>query len=644
MTASVRSPYSSFNSGSFSIDENLARQLRHVSLVVAIVTFVVSAAGIIGWVFGIDELKRPLQIQPAPQSATFVSFFLVSLALLFIPLRRKTVVSTGMFLLGAVVLTTGFLNLIEHTLRIDLGLAFPLLQLTDAKPLTFPGHIAPDVAASFIVLGAVLFLEPYSSKCKIATASQILMTATALPNLLILLGFAAGTPHMCAYFGCVRISLLTSVLFFLSAIALLCSKPHRGVTRFFAQNTFGGRIIGSISLGMCGLVPILFAIKAGQESGIYDQSIAYLLVGLVIVVLVGLCVAWAARRIDVIEAENTELLKATQNLGRNRNATTTTFKLVCLECSREFDDLTLAACPHDGEKLARITGEIAPGSIFAERYEVQSLLGKGASGAIYLAKHLLMGHQVALKVLRQHLDTNSKTVQRFQREAQATARLEHKNILSVRDFGISDDGYAFIVIDYINGCSLAELLADEGPMLWSRGVPLFVQICEGLSHAHESGIIHRDLKPSNVMVSYAPMAGETAKIIDFGIAKSIELEQAHKLTQTGEILGTPAYMSPEQCLGVQLDDRSDVYALGCLMYETVSGNPPFLGGTAMECLRMHIMETPPPLSRQLGVPAWLEELIVQCLEKDPQKRPLSAEALRNSLRAGLSKEVLSRRR
>ncbi len=278
-------------------------------------------------------------------------------------------------------------------------------------------------------------------------------------------------------------------------------------------------------------------------------------------------------------------------------------------------------------------------TILADRWEVQEFLGEGGMSAVYKTKHLAMGRFAAAKILHSHLSVNDKHLQRFQREAQAASALSHPNVISVYDCGVTPDGRPFILMEYLQGKSLADEVRDKGAMPLERALEIFLAVCDGMAHAHEKGIVHRDLKPSNVMLIIDADKNEQAKIVDFGIARMIPREGAegeamHQLTQTGEVFGSPLYMSPEQCLGKNLDQRSDIYAMGCLMYEVLAGYPPLKGESFLETLHMQLEQVPKPYLKgglSNSKARMVEGVVLKCLAKDPVERYGSMRELRRDL-------------
>jgi serine/threonine protein kinase len=248
---------------------------------------------------------------------------------------------------------------------------------------------------------------------------------------------------------------------------------------------------------------------------------------------------------------------------------------------------------------------------------------------VYKADDLQLNRTVAIKVLHERLIRDKSALFRFDREARAISALEHPNIVRIYSFDLVGSK-PYMVTEYLEGISLSELLRRKGPLRKEQAIPIFLQICDALSHAHAAGIIHRDLKPSNVML-VGPE--QTVKVVDFGIAsiRGSSKDAMQKLTQSSVVLGTPLYISPEQCRGEAADARSDLYSLGCLMYETLSGSPPFQASTALAVLQKHASE-PMPESELLNK-SGLRDAISSCLSKSADSRPNSAEVLKEMLLA-----------
>jgi len=270
-----------------------------------------------------------------------------------------------------------------------------------------------------------------------------------------------------------------------------------------------------------------------------------------------------------------------------------------------------------------------------ERYECIRMLGKGGMSTVYMARHTVTDKVVAIKFMHPHLASRGKNWTRFQLEAKAAAKIYHPNVLSVYDCGVTSDGRPFLIMDYLEGTTLADLIAAEGPMKPQRAVAAFLQICRGLASAHQNGVIHRDLKPGNIMVIATGNDEDHLQIVDFGIAKLLPQEGVSgHLTQTGEVFGSPLYMSPEQCTGQRLDLRSDVYSMGCLMYETLTGSAPFVGDSYLDTMYKQMHEVVPNVctnDRRGNVYRRLAQIISKALEKDACDRYQSMEELEADL-------------
>ncbi len=272
-----------------------------------------------------------------------------------------------------------------------------------------------------------------------------------------------------------------------------------------------------------------------------------------------------------------------------------------------------------------------------ERYEVKGILGKGGMGIVYQVFDRILGLDVAIKMLK--ADSMGMASVRLQREAIAAGKMQNANIARVFDFGQTADGSPYMVMEMVQGKSLSELISQSGAIEYKKAIDIFKQICNGLEHAHSNNIIHRDLKPSNVMLVKQDNAADLVKLLDFGVAK---LVADQKVTSTGAIVGSPMYMSPEQVQAAEVDFRSDLYSLGCLMFETLSGRPPFQGNSAIETMSLHKNVAPPLVSEITPneIPPELANLIDQCMRKRPEDRPSSANSVKESLEQILNPAVV----
>ncbi len=309
----------------------------------------------------------------------------------------------------------------------------------------------------------------------------------------------------------------------------------------------------------------------------------------------------------------------------------------CPKCYGQFEG-AIEICPADGAELRGPHNDPLIGKVFAERYDIESVLGLGGMSIVYKARHRLMDRIVAIKMLHGNIKSDHLSLERFRLEAQAASSLNHQNIITVYDFGVTPQSEAFFVMDYLDGESLAEYLERKTKLPWERAIGIFKQICDGLGAAHKKGIVHRDMKPANVVLIKQDEGFELVKLVDFGIAKLLPAsgKQQQSLTKTGEVFGSPIYMSPEQCLGKDVDRHSDIYALGCLMYETLTGVPPHLGPTFLDTLNKHVGETATPIHElvpEAKVPIELEKIIEKCLAKKPEDRFDTTEEIRDHLSA-----------
>ncbi len=268
------------------------------------------------------------------------------------------------------------------------------------------------------------------------------------------------------------------------------------------------------------------------------------------------------------------------------------------------------------------------GQVVSDRYRVDALLGAGGMGCVYQATHVHMRNVVALKVLHRQMNMIPEAVARFEREAIAAARIQHKNVAAARDFGRLEDGSFYMALEFVEGTTLRELLSEVGALPIPRTVNILRQIAEALNAAHAKNVVHRDLKPDNVML--LDDGTDFVKVLDFGIAKvSGSNADGSQLTQLGSVFGTPDYMSPEQAAGQPVDHRSDLYALGVLMYEMLTGGPPFSGDSIAIVLSKHMHEPAPDLPERVD---WrLADLTKRLLAKDPSERPASARVVVDEL-------------
>lgn len=332
-----------------------------------------------------------------------------------------------------------------------------------------------------------------------------------------------------------------------------------------------------------------------------------------------------------------------------------------LRLRKKLDPQATFICPHLYSKTGATTGSAAStssatspvssviddddvddidlmiGTVLDGKYEILEILGGGGTGLVYRAKHCQLGTMVAVKVLISPLALSSENVRRFRREAQTVIGFSHQNILTVHDFGASVDGQPYLVMELITGESLSDFIERRGKLSVAETLEILRQTCDGLQYAHEHGAIHRDIKPSNIMLIEDGSQAQTlhVKIVDFGLAKKVEQdERTEKLTMTGDVLGSPPYMSPEQCRGFTLDRRTDIYSLGCVMYEMLTGVRAFTGNEPIAIIWNQVTQEPPHLVLS-DVDGRLRErldlIVMKCLAKETDRRYATVNDLKNDL-------------
>lgn len=293
----------------------------------------------------------------------------------------------------------------------------------------------------------------------------------------------------------------------------------------------------------------------------------------------------------------------------------------CPKCGTEYPDTT-TLCPADGVGLER-TSDLLLGQTLTEKYRIDERLKEGGMGTVYRGTHVLMDKTVAIKVLRPSLAADEKIVARFSREARAASRISHPHALSVTDFGEAENGIVFLVMEFLNGETLKDVIRREGPMPLGRVVEIIRQVGAALEAAHEQGVVHRDLKSENIML-LAANGPDYAKVLDFGIAKIKEHDGDYDpgLTAPDLVIGTPQYMSPEQCSQApDIDARSDIYSLGVIVYEMLVGHVPFTGPSPTAIMMKHLQEAAPSvLEERDDLPAAVGRVISRAMAKRPAER------------------------
>ena len=313
----------------------------------------------------------------------------------------------------------------------------------------------------------------------------------------------------------------------------------------------------------------------------------------------------------------------------------------CKSCGKQIEAGS-SSCVHCGAGQLADAGSIDNdhdpriGTIVEGKYRIDEKIGSGGMATVYRATRLMIGDLVAVKILHEQQLTDSQATERFRREAQAAAKLRHNNSVTVHDFGVAADGTTYLVMELVQGSSLRQWIEKHGPLSPSVAADVLTQSCAALDAAHAHGIVHRDVKPSNIMVAQSP-SGLHVTVLDFGIARVHETAAAGNLTQVGHVLGTPQFMSPEQCLGEELDVRSDVYSLGVVLYEMLSGEVPFDATSSMAIVAKQITADPPSLRvANPNVSPALEAVVNSALQKRRDDRPQSAGALATQFNEALN--------
>jgi serine/threonine-protein kinase len=298
----------------------------------------------------------------------------------------------------------------------------------------------------------------------------------------------------------------------------------------------------------------------------------------------------------------------------------------CPACQNEYKD-QLLYCPFDGEHLlVKPEQDRLLGTVLDNKYRIDEKIGQGGMGKVYRATHIHMDTLVAVKVLHTELASDHIALERFRREARAAAQLHHPNVVAVTDFGVTlDNSTAYLVMEFLEGTDLREAIKQKKIMGYEDTFFILQQVCSALDEAHAKGIVHRDLKPDNIWLIRGNDSIEQVKVLDFGIAKLKTTTDMIKLTQQGIIVGTPHYMSPEQCRGEELDARSDIYSLGVIVYEMLTGQVPFQAPTPVGVVIKHASERPHPLHYlRAEIPWQIEEIVLRSLEKKREDRQASA--------------------
>ncbi|MDX2107889.1 MAG: serine/threonine-protein kinase [Candidatus Melainabacteria bacterium] len=283
------------------------------------------------------------------------------------------------------------------------------------------------------------------------------------------------------------------------------------------------------------------------------------------------------------------------------------------------------------------------GMVIEGRYRIQSVIGQGSAGTVYKAVQELIGREVAIKVLHEYLVSDEEFIKRFRQEAKASSRLSHPNIITIYDFGVIPQGNRpYIAMDLLVGTPLSDYLAENERVALNDAIPLLTQVCSALGEAHRHGVVHRDVKPENIVLVERSGQKLYPMVVDFGIARIVEESESAKITRTGTVCGSPTYMSPEQCTSSKVDSRSDIYSIGIVIYETLTGEVPFHSDELIRVMSMHLSEPPKPLNQVkpgLLFPDALEEVVNKALSKNPNDRFQTMEEMAAALEESIKAPV-----
>src|SRR4051794_18933776 len=313
-----------------------------------------------------------------------------------------------------------------------------------------------------------------------------------------------------------------------------------------------------------------------------------------------------------------------------------TATITCAGCKHAFAETALF-CPNCGRpKVREAVTDPLLGRLLGERFQVQELLGQGGSGTIYRAEHVTLRRKVAIKVLHTELSRDDLAVERFRREATTVAEIDNEHMVEIHDFGRTPDSRLYLAMELLEGEALDAVLYREKQLSVERVADILIQVGEALMEAHAIGYVHRDLRPRNMYLAVRRGRANFVKLLDFGLAKLVETDAQAASTSLGMTFGDPRYMSPEQARGDRIDRRADIYQLGCVAYEALTGAPPFTGSRVFDILTKQVTEAPQPVpTRRPGTPLWMEAAITKMLAKDPDNRFATTTRMVEALRRGL---------
>ena len=612
--------------------------VRILALTSGLLTVLVLCAGMVvtaGWCLDNDSLKGLFADGPVIWSSVGVNTALLSLALLSFCLPEKLGYKTAIFpgrILGfgfcLLVFASGLATGIETFARLDLGLNHCWFRLNpDSSGISYPGPMTPDVSVAFAIVALGIALQAVAPD-KLTPLCQWLCLASMMVTSLPLFGSLSGARALCTMFGCLRMSAPISALFVVLCLSAFLSRADKGPAAALCLTTPSGVVARRASLLLL-FLPLLICVRYTiVQLNVADEPLSWALFGVSATVLVLAIVISGVK-----SAEASFRKAALKAISDPIAAKETRTRKVCLGCDGEFS-ADYDVCPECDCAMTRLVDPSLVGEIYADKYEIIWEIGAGGMARVYKARHIFLNQIVALKVLRAEAGSRPISIKRFQQEAQALAALSHPNIVSIQDFGFTPSGEAFLAMQYLSGGSLADLLDGFRKLNVHDTALIMLQVLDALGHAHGLGIVHRDLKPSNIMCSRNADGTYKVKVVDFGLAQindDLTGEERVKLTQTGDCHGSPPYMSPEQCQAEKLDLRTDIYSLGCIFYECVTGSTPFVSESAYNLMNMHVNASPPQFSPELNLPAQFKAMVFTALQKDPEARQSSVQEMKDVL-------------
>lgn len=633
-------------------EQRLRKGFSLLSTIAACVVLLICCILSAGWVFEIEQLYTPIAGAGSISFAACISFALLAV---FILLRnnlpKKGIIIWPTLFCSTVLAFIAAARLWETASAADW---FPSIDVpmpgADRPPLSLPGATSADFCTLIAAYSLSLSIVCLPIRIKRWHLFELTAMAGSCVSLLPIVGYLSGQDSLCTIYGCIKQPLAMSFMSMLIAFAILFGDipPDSPLTIALAKDRTGSMFRTALLLILVAC-PVAFLLKTAIIATKIVEAPLASTVSLTALLIMSAKMLWKAgnsteqplstansTNINSTTADELDTTRATgprqvleQNDARSLSSSPSnhvehvhSVVLVCDGCRTTFTE-NLERCPTDGNELRIEVIDQMLGKIFVNKYRIESLLGKGGMSTVYLATHTLIGKQVAIKILHSNIVGELTNVKRFQHEAKAMSLLKHPNILEAFDFGFFD-GMPYIVMNLIEGESLAQVLKSTGPLSPRHFFEIAQQICSALKQAHQRGIVHRDLKPANIMLTKKEDNSYHVMVVDFGLAKLIngasELSTGN-LTQTGDCMGSPLYMSPEQIAGDTIDHRTDIYALGCLLFESLAGAPPIGGQTALMVMQGHLWDEPSDAVQKMAVPGELKQIIYKMLQKPQADRP-----------------------